>query len=811
MGSSWGSTRWRKAARDLWSNKVRTLLIVLVVAISVFGIGAVLGAYSILTREIGANYLGTNPASATLVTDSTVDDELVREALARPGVAEAEARRTVVARARVGQDEWRTIVLFVVEDFRGMRVGTFKPEQGSFPPRGREMLVERSAVPVLGAGLGDEVVVKTPEGPEKTLPVSGTVHDPGQSPGWMDNVGYGYITPATLGWLGETGSLTELKIMVEDAAPGEVAGDEKTEEVAQKAAGWLETEGLGVSRIEVPPPGEHPHQAQMTALLFLLGAFGVMALVLSGVLVANMVSALLAQQVRQIGVMKAIGARTGQVMGLYLGMVAALSASALILAVPAGILAARRGSVLAAGLLNFDITSFAIPLWVFALQAALGLLVPLLVAAYPVWRGSRITVREAMSDYGVGGDSAGAGHLDASLGRLKGIVSRPLMLSLRNVFRRRARLVLTLSALAAGGAVFMAALNVSASWDKTLDGAFETRPHDVEVRLERPERAERLEEIAGGVPGVAKAEAWGYSEAARAHPGKTEVARVYPGGIHGGFAMVGLPADSALVRPNLVEGRWLEDGDMDAVVVNGALIQDEPDIEVGGDISLSVGEKEASWRVVGIVEELGAPATAYATDDAFAAATGRAGEAGNLRVVAEGAGAEGTGARGLERELDQAGVEVASTQETTVLRASFDEHIVILVSALTGMAALVAAIGGVGLASTMGVNVLERTRELGVMQAVGATPRDILRIVVAEGVLTGVLSWLLALVLSLPLSAAVGFVAGQVGLGVPLDFAVLPSAMLLWLGIVVALAAAASFYPAWSASRMTVRETLAYE
>lgn len=146
-----------------------------------------------------------------------------------------------------------------------------------------------------------------------------------------------------------------------------------------------------------------------------------------------------------------------------------------------------------------------------------------------------------------------------------------------------------------------------------------------------------------------------------------------------------------------------------------------------------------------------------------------------------------------------------------MLRASFDEHIVILVSALSGMAALVAAVGGVGLASTMGVNVLERTRELGVMQAVGATPRDVLGIVVAEGVLIGALSWLLALVLSLPLSAGVGFVAGRVGLGVPLDFAVSPPAMLLWLGIVVVFAAAASFYPAWGASRMTVRETLAYE
>ena len=245
MGSAFGGIRWRKAARDLWSNKARTILIVLVVTISVFGVGAVLGAYSILTREIGANYLGTNPASATLVTESAVDEGMANEAIARPGIEEAEARRTIVARVKVGPNEWRTLVLFVVKDFQNMRIGTFEPEKGAFPPDDREMLVERSAVPVLEAGLGEEVVVETPEGPEKTLPVSGIVHDPGQSPGWMDNVGYGYITPATLEWLGEPGGLSELKVVVEGEAPDEVASEQRTEAVAQedgglasKARGW---------------------------------------------------------------------------------------------------------------------------------------------------------------------------------------------------------------------------------------------------------------------------------------------------------------------------------------------------------------------------------------------------------------------------------------------------------------------------------------------------------------------------------------------------------------------------------------------
>jgi putative ABC transport system permease protein len=112
----------------------------------------------------------------------------------------------------------------------------------------------------------------------------------------------------------------------------------------------------------------------------------------------------------------------------------------------------------------------------------------------------------------------------------------------------------------------------------------------------------------------------------------------------------------------------------------------------------------------------------------------------------------------------------------------------------------------------MSINVLERTREIGVMRAIGAGDWAIQRIVVAEGILIGVISWALGAVLALPVSYAMHkgleaifqaedsftFVFSLPGVG-------------MWLGIVVALAAIASFLPAWNASRVTVRDVLAYE
>ena len=115
---------------------------------------------------------------------------------------------------------------------------------------------------------------------------------------------------------------------------------------------WMEGNDHPVTRIEVPKPGKHPHASQMATLLFLLEAFGLISLFLSAVLVVNMISALLAQQIRQIGVMKAVGASLRQVTGIYYGMVILLGVFGLLFGLPLAIVAGRGYAAFAAQMLN---------------------------------------------------------------------------------------------------------------------------------------------------------------------------------------------------------------------------------------------------------------------------------------------------------------------------------------------------------------------------------------------------------------------------------------------------------------------------
>jgi putative ABC transport system permease protein len=135
----------------------------------------------------------------------------------------------------------------------------------------------------------------------------------------------------------------------------------------------------------------------------------------------------------------------------------------------------------------------------------------------------------------------------------------------------------------------------------------------------------------------------------------------------------------------------------------------------------------------------------------------------------------------------------------------------IMMSLLLSMAALAAIVGSIGLASTMSINVVERAREIGVMRSVGATSVAIASIFVVEGVILGLLSWLFAIPISVPGSRLFSDVLGSAVMNFPLEFAYSVNGMMMWFTIVVVLSALASLWPALCATRVSVREALAYE
>ncbi|VVB97395.1 FtsX-like permease family protein [uncultured archaeon] len=796
------SVRWSKVLRDMWLNRSRTLLAALAIAIGVFGVGSVLAGYAILTQEINTNFLATNPASAILYTDNA-DEKLAEYVEKQNGVSDAQARRVVMARILIGPDDWRRLLLFVIDDFNDLRISTFTLERGEWPPADREILIERSALPLINRRIGDIVVIQTQNnGQDHDLRVSGIVHDAGQSPGWVDNIAYGYITLNTLSWLGEAHTLNELTIVA--------AENTNVNDIALQVKDDLEDRGYNVSLVEIPNAGKHPQAGQMDSLLFLLEAFGILALILSSVLVTSTISALLTQQIRQIGVMKVIGARTYQIAGLYFGTVLLLGVAGLVIGIPAGIWAGRGFAAFTAKVLNFNITSDYIPHWVYAVQIFVGLSVPLLAAAFPVYRGSRITVQQAISDYGINKNQFGTNRIDAFVSGIRGI-SRPLLLSLRNAFRQRSRMLLTIGILAVGGATFMSAINVGASWTNTIDIAMAARHDDIEVKFSQPYPTDYVEKTVRAVPGVSSVESWVQTVAIRKKSDDTDDPTII-------FTFTGVPPETDMISFPVIEGRWLQLDDTNALVVNHELLEAEG-IKVGDRIMFKTGNKEMEWTVVGAVRELGArrrgqniAASAYVNIDYLARITGMEDKTADIRIKTDKHSDAALKAmtQQLENQFDDAGLLRISVSPSTERLQVLKDHLIVIQMFLLAMAALVAAVGGLALASTMGINVMERAREFGIMRAIGASTDDVLQIVVVEGIVISVLSWLAAIVISRPLSVIIGNFAGNIFIRTDLEHVFPPFAVVAWLVLVIFIGTFASAYPAWRQARLPVQQVLAY-
>lgn len=800
------SPRWRKVLRDLWGNRARTVLVVLSIAVGVAALGIIGTTYVIISRDLPAGYNAADPASASIFSDP-FDDDFVRVVRNLSGVGEAEGRRTVTARLKVtptgaaapGEPEWRDIDLYAIPDYEHMRINRVTPETGAFPPAAHDILIERGALPLTGAQVGDVITIRMPNETERELRITGTVHDATRPSPVFANRIYGYISFDSLEWLGAPRSYNQLDFIVKY----DRGNRNYILTVAQDVRYKVEKSGRTVYYTEIPDPGRHPFQRFVEPMVMLLTALGLLTLILSGFLVVNTISALLAQQVRQIGVMKAVGARSYQIAGMYLTLVLVLGLLALAIAAPLGMFGARAIVQVLARMINFDLTTFQVPLWVYGVQLVAAVLAPLLAAIGPVRGGARITVREAITSYGLSAGAFGRGPLDRLLAAIR-ILSRPLMLSLRNTFRRKRRLVLTLLTLGLGSTIFMSVFSVRASLLSTLDDALKYWQYDVGVVFNRPYRVDDIEQHALATPGVLAVETWGYQTVRRERPDGTESE---------GYVLIAPRAETKLLQPDVWRGRWLLDADENAVVINTDFLQQEPDVRVGQTLELQMDGRATQWRVVGIIRGVLSGATVYANYPYFARVARNVDRAGSVQVVTSATTAQGQAqiARALEQQFERVGLRVASTQTISQLKAVTINQFNVIVVFLLIMAVLIAVVGALGLTGTMSINVLERTRELGVMRAVGATGAAIRGIVIGEGALIGVLSWLVGLILALPVSQLLSNVVGMAFLRTPLSYRFSVQGALLWLGIILILAAIASLWPARNASRLSVREVLAYE
>jgi putative ABC transport system permease protein len=795
--------RWSKIFHDLWDHKGRTLLVMLTIAVGVFAVGFVGNMFFVMLPDLDNNYQVANPHGAVIYTDP-FNDDLLPSLRRIPGVGDVEGRSGISARVLRPNGEWATISITGIPPVEEIRVSKLRPEKpgGSIPPLGeKEVYLERSNRSVLQVNPGDYIQVELTDGSKRRLRVAGFVYDVTTPPFLFTQSVSAYASPDTLVWLGGSRDYTQLYMTVADNKRDEAHVRAVAERVSEK----VEESGRTAYFTFILRPGRHFAADITTALGAIMMFLGGLSVALSAFLVINTLNALLSQQVRQIGVMKAIGASTSQLVTMYLVLTLFYGLLSLAVAIPLSELLSNGSGGLISSYLNFDPGPARVAPQVLALQAFVALVIPVAAATLPVIKNTHITVREAITNYGLGRGSFGAGLIDRMVERIRGL-PRPFLISLRNTFRRKSRLVLTLSTLVLAGAIFIGVFNLKAALDSAIKNTLGYVLSDVTVGFGQSYRLQKVLPMAMSVPGVIQAEAWGGALGSLLQNDQSTGTQIQ---------ILAPPADSTLIKATLISGRWLLPGDENALVIGNSMLAARPELKVGDDVVIDIDGVKNKWKIIGVYQFVGTsiPPLLYANNDYLAKITHTQNMAGSLRVVTEyhDAAFQKRVARNLEAVFKGEGIDISQVVIGTDIIKANASTTDVLVLFLMLMAVLIALVGGLGMTSTMSINVFERTREIGVMRAIGASTGTILRMVIGEGMIIGIISWLLGTLLALPIGAALCYVVGMSMLNNPLPPVFSLNGFLVWLAIILVLSVLACVLPARNATRLTVREVLAYE
>jgi putative ABC transport system permease protein len=771
---------WRKVLADLWVNRTRTILVVASIAVGVFAVGTMVSMYVIVAEDLRVGYAAAQPANIEIITDPFTDN-LVKTVENLPGVATAEGRQMVPVRVSVDGETWKPLDVMAFDNYATSEINLLDPGKGTTVPADRELMVRKDMMNPSGLVAGDEALVQLSDGTIRKVPVVGEVGDQ-YAAGDFTAAPRGYMTLNSAEWVGGQDSYNRIYVQVEGDGNDEAA----IAEVAERVEDRLQLTGRTIYRTNTNKTTEHPAESIALAMIGVLGALGVLVMLLSSSLIVNTLNALLSQHRRQIGVMKLIGARSFNISTMYIALIIAFSVIALIIAVPLGMAAGYGLALFMGGFMSLAIQGFRVIPIAIIIQVFLAMAIPLAAGYFPVSKGSKTTVRRAISEDGPGESGASSGLLDR-LGRRMQWLSRPLLLSIRNTFRRKGRLALTLFTLIVAGSIFIAVFNVRSSLNGFMDKLGQHFMADVIVTLEQPYRIPKVEQVAFQVPGVQKVEGWS------------------------GTIVELLDADDKNVGNLIVQAP-----PSGTTFVNPTIYNKYPDLVPGDTLRISIQDGRAEeWPVIGVFPfiDMVGESLGYANYDVIASELNAPGVAATYRMEAEAAGMDEQQAisTAVDEQLRAAGIKVSNVEAGLVMRQQQSQGMNILVIFLLTMALLTALVGSIGLMGTMGMNVLERTREIGVMRAIGAVDGEIVKSVVVEGLMIGMISWVVAVVLSFPISFFLLRIISTAMIGTEMSLKITGIGFVIWLGVVVLLSVVASMVPARSASRLTIREVLAYE
>jgi putative ABC transport system permease protein len=699
-----------------------------------------------------------------------------------PGVAALDTRTTYVTRLHYG-DRRVDALLVGVTDFAAQRVDIIRLESGSLPGASEGLTdTQNSRSGRFGGGRGTTIAVEDNSGGLHDITISGAGNTLEYSQIATEDLAVIYAPQVLVNQIANASGVNRLDFLVADRT--------QSQSVLAEIQAWFAAnhpEAIFSDLPDVRQVGTWPGQdvSENFATLFYVG--GILALLSALALVSNTVTTMVAEQRVEIAIMKAIGGSRRQIMFSFLRTVWLLAGIGTLLGVLLGIPFSNFLANFVGKQFLGAQTQWGYSLPVILISVGVGMVGTTLAAIPTLLQASRMSVRQGLE----AGLSASQGTwTDRFLRRIP--LPRNAQVGLRNITRRKTRTIGTVLqvGLAVGVALGFLALGVTIAdvtartwdvmhWDVIVSQRSNNGLDDRAVSL---------------IEGVDGAEA--------GHPVLYNTVEI--DGTQ--YEAWGLPVDTKLYEPDIVSGRWFNASDArEPSFVAGRALAATAGIKVGDSITVSTATGPVQMSLIGIDGRLINNATSVFIPLAEFQAIVGATDTNAYWLVSNSKD---------HAAIDRLAVDVEKALSAEGYPAHTEIHYVekdaslasnrVLVGVLAVMGVPIVAIGLIGLVNMMTMNVLERTREIGILRCIGARGRDITRIFQTEAISVALLGWLVAV----PAGWLIGWILvrvvtemfkfGSVPYSYPawyLPVALLITVVLAWLVVIAPVRRAANLRP----------------
>lgn len=775
----------RKVLRDLLRRKLRNTLTLLGVVLGVAGVVAITTANQDIVEAQRQTYNASSQADLAVFTGDLSETSLSLVQRIE-NVHIVDSRSAILTRFTAGSGQ-HSVRIFGIEDFSDVQLDVFELERGQFPERG-EIVFDSTARELTDVGIGDVVAIqRTPDEETVYLTVSGFTRSPATLGAGISNRAIAYAPATTVRQMNERRADNYLLVRLHDT--------ELASQTASEISGLLAKRGVGTGSFDVRDPANFAGARELDTLLLLLRVFSILGAALASFLVANTIAAVISEELTQIGIIKALGGSRRQIAATYLAYSALIGLAGSIIGLAIGIVGGRALSAFLTGITGLQQPAPAIRPLEVLLALGVGLVVTIGATLVPAIRSS---LRKPALLLRAPGIQIEYRHRTfARLGSLLARFNRSIALGTQNVIRRPGRTVLTLTVVAVAVAAFVSTQALSDSVSGTADELYELYGADGWIFFRRGADTNIARSLQNE-PYVVDAEPWASASGA-IRSIRTDV--------------WGMPADDPLYQYRLIEGTWVVSSSPPGVVLTSNLAK-AVDAKTGDIIELDVGERPTTVQVAGIVDDPSTYLGNAGTGKVFIAINqlnlllgrGELSDLIALKLIDDDPAAVDAALADLESRYSELGPGTLAAYSD---RESTQQAIGILTQLLRAMVVIVGVVGVAGIANTLIINVTERRHEIGVLRSIGARSRQLLAMLVAEGLSLGLIGTAIGVALGLPIA---NFLVGITGERL-FELTFIIELQTLMGALVVGLLAVAtvSAFPGLIAARLKPIQVLRYE